>query len=195
MPGTRPVVLPLKREKLMNRFDRDGIRCPDADFASAGQGVRDISDEGASFGHDRRSRYRLRMDKSWQAEVSARKAGRDIRHVRPDRRHPLRIIDLPLQHDPASVGKRFEDVGGRVLIHSHRGVAASLHTGKGSVSRIAFRAGDGAEAKRKHQEPVHANFLLTVARTRSHVPGPVRRDGLPVVIAPPVGRGPAATWG
>jgi hypothetical protein len=45
-----------------------------------------------------------------------------------------RVVDVTLQGDQASVGRRLEVMGRGVLIHTHRDMSSMLHSGKGALS-------------------------------------------------------------
>ena len=92
------------------------------------------------------------------AEVTGSEGACDLAHVRANAGDARRVLDIPLQLDPATIGKRIEVVGRSVLIDAYGTSTAFLHRGKCAivlsvvVRRRLCLSADRRGDDRKHED-------------------------------------------
>jgi len=136
----RVVLLALKREKVVDRRDGNGIVARDAHFPTPRAIDGLVADRGVPCSHDPRARDGLRVDGERFGEIARAERRLNVAHVRANRGDGSgvgRIVTL--EDDAPTVREILKDVRGGVLIDTHDMRAARLHRGEVGVRPLAGR--------------------------------------------------------
>lgn len=106
------VSIPLKRKKLVNSSNGNGVSCANPHLRPARTVHRLVGDRGAARGHYVCAGNDLRVYLKRLREIAGPERRGNFSHVLSDRADAARIgAAVAVQHDPSTIGQVLEDVG------------------------------------------------------------------------------------
>jgi hypothetical protein len=141
--GRCVVILALERQELVNSLHGRGIPAGQTQCGTPGQHLNPILDSALLCRHAIRTRNVSGMNEAGQPEVTFGELNRYFSHVAPNLGGAGAVGGVPLELDSAAIGERLEDMARRVLVHSHRHLAADLNPSESGVDRRPSRSLSG----------------------------------------------------